>query len=92
VKAVAVALNTPLVDPDEIVSEDGTVKLVELELRTIVPPPDPSSVTVQAVEVSGPIVAGLQAIAAIPELVGTATSESVVDLEEPSSVPVRVII
>jgi hypothetical protein len=90
VKALVEPLKTPLVEPEAIVIEDGTVKLVELELRAIVPPPDPLSVTVQAVEVSGPIVAGLQAMAAIPELEGTATSESVVDLEEPSNVPVTV--
>jgi hypothetical protein len=72
--------------------EDGTVKLVELELRTIVPPPDPFSVTVQAVEVSGPSVAGLQTMEAIVVFVTAATSESVVDLEEPSNVPVTVTV
>jgi hypothetical protein len=42
------------------VSEGGTVKLVEFELRPIVPPSVPLSVTVHAVEESGPIFAGLQ--------------------------------
>jgi hypothetical protein len=91
VKALAVALNTPLVDPDGIVSEDGTVRLVEVELRATVPPPDPVRVTVQAVEASGPNVVGLHAMDEIPELAGTA-SESVVVLEEPFNVTVTVTV
>ena len=91
-KAVVVAKNTPLAEQDGMVSEAGTVRLVELELRPIVPPPDPPRVTVQAVEESGARVAGLQAMAEIPELVGEATSETVVALEEPFSVPVTVTV
>ena len=90
-KAFAEAKNTPLAEPDGIVSEAGTVKLVEFELRPIVPPPDPLRVTVQALEESGPKVAGLQAMAAIGTRSGAA-SESVVDLEEPFSVPVTVTV
>jgi hypothetical protein len=86
------AENTPLAEPDEIVSEGGTAKLREFELRPIVPPPGPVSVTVQALEESGLTVVGLQAIEAIPVLVTGATSESVVDLEEPFNVPVTVAV
>jgi hypothetical protein len=92
VKALAVALNTPLVEPDGIVKEDGTVKSVEFELRPIVPPPGPLSVTVQVVDESGARIAGLQAIEVIPVLVSGATSESVVALEEPFSVAVTVTV
>lgn len=53
------------------------MKLVELELRMIVPPPDPLRATVQAVEESGPNVAGLQEMSAILELVGAIDSKSV---------------
>lgn len=91
-KALAVALNTPLVDPDGIVSEGGTVKLGEPEFRLMVPPPDPLRVTVHAAEESGPNVAGLQVIAAMLELIGETTSASVVDLEELLSVAVTVTV
>jgi hypothetical protein len=58
----------------------------------MVPPPDPLRVTVQDVEESGARLPGLQAIAAIPELVGGATNESVVALDAPFSVPVTVTV
>ena len=82
--------NVALADPDEIVIEAATVRLVELELRPTVPPPVPLRVTVQAVEESGTRVPALQAMAEIPELVMGAISESVVVLVEPFSVPVTV--
>jgi hypothetical protein len=88
VNALVAAKNVPLADPDGIASEDGTVRLVELELRATVPPADPVRVTVQAVEAVGPIVAGLHAMPEIPELAGPAASESVVAFEEPFNVPV----
>lgn len=59
-KALVVARNVPVVEPDAIESEGGTVKLAEFELRSIDPPSDPLSVTVQVVEESGLTVAGLQ--------------------------------
>lgn len=91
-KALAVALNTPLAEPDGIVSEDGTVKSTELELRPIVPPPGPLSVTVQVADESGARIGGLQTMEAIPVPVSGTTRESVVDLEEPFSVPVTVTV
>jgi hypothetical protein len=91
-KAFDVAENTPLAEPDEIVSEDGTVKLVEFELSPMVPPPDPVSVTVQVLEESGLTVVGLQAMEAIPVLASGAASESVADLVEPFNVPVTVTV
>ena len=51
-----------------MVSEDGTVKLVELELKAMLPPPDPLRVTLHAVAEAGPTVAGLHAIVLISEL------------------------
>lgn len=60
--AFVAAKNTPLVVPAGTVSVDGKMKLVEVELRPIVPPSVPLSVTVQAVEESGPMFAGLQMI------------------------------
>jgi hypothetical protein len=90
VNALVAAKNVPLAWPDGIVSEDGTVRLVEVELRATVPPPDPVRVTVQAVEAAGPNVVGLHAMAEIPELAGASASESVVDLDEPFSVAVTV--
>ena len=92
VKALVAAKNTPLAEPDGIVSEDGTVRLMEFELSPMVPPLGPLSVTVQALEESGPAVAGLQTIEVIPVLGGGATSESVVDLEEPFNAPVIVTV
>ena len=91
-KAVVVAKNIPLAEPDGMVNEAGTARLVELELRPMVPPADPLRVTVQAVEERGARVPGLQAMAVIPEPVGEATSERVVALEEPLSVPVTVTV
>lgn len=82
------AKNVPLAEPDGIVSEDGTVRLVEFELRATAPPPDPVRVTVQAVEASGAIVVGLHTMAEIPEVVGPTASEIVVALEELFSVAV----
>jgi hypothetical protein len=92
VKATDVAKNVPLVEPDGMMSEAGTVRLVESELKLMVPPPDPLRVTVQDVEESGDRVPGLHVMAVIPELVGGATSESVVALEAPANVPVTVTV
>jgi hypothetical protein len=66
VKAVAVARNVPLLEPVAIVSDPGTVRLVELELRPMVPPLDPLRTTVQVLEPLGAKDAGLHVI----ELIG----------------------
>jgi hypothetical protein len=92
VNAATAAKNVPLAEPDGIVSADGTVKLVELELKPMVPPPGPLSVTVQALEESGGALAGLQTMEAMVVFVTAATSESVADCEEPFSVPVTVTV
>jgi hypothetical protein len=76
-KALVAAKNTPVVEPGGIVSNAGTMKLVEFEFRPTFPPPDPLRVTVQAVEERGPMAAGLQVRSAMPELVGATASESV---------------
>jgi hypothetical protein len=59
--ALAVAKNVPLTEPAGIVTEAGTVRFAELELRPMVPPPDPVSITVQVLDALGPIVLGLHA-------------------------------
>jgi hypothetical protein len=69
VKADAVARNVPLTEPEGIVTEAGTVRLAELELRPMAPPPDPLRVTVHVLEVPGVKVPGLHAM----ELSATAT-------------------
>jgi acyl dehydratase len=79
VNAPTAAKNVPLAEPDGIVSEDGTVKLVELEFKPMVPPPGPLSVTVQVLEERGATLAGLQTMETIVVLATGATSESVVD-------------
>ena len=69
-------------------NEVGRVRLGEFELRLTVPPPVPLRVTVQLLEESGAIVAGLQVI---PEIVtGPVSSEIVTVLEEPFRVAVTV--
>ena len=83
VKAVAVARNVPLAEPAGIVSEAGTARLVELELRPMVPPPDPLRMTVQVLAALGAKIPGLHAIELI-ELI-TATTLTV------PPVPVTVI-
>jgi hypothetical protein len=45
-----------------MVSEAGTERLLELELRPMVPPPDPLRITVHVLEALGANVPGLQAI------------------------------
>jgi hypothetical protein len=92
VKAFVAAKTTPLAEPDGIVSEDGTVKSVELEVRPTVPPPEPLRVTVQELEESGAMVVGLQVMEAIPELVSGTVNETVAALDEPFSVPVTVTV
>jgi hypothetical protein len=62
VKAVAVARKVPLLEPAGMVSEVGTVRAVELELRAIVPPADPLRMTVQVLEALGAKVPGLHAM------------------------------
>ena len=61
-KAIAVAINVPLTEPEGIVSEAGTVRLVELEVRPMVPPPEPLRVTVQVLEALGAKDAGVHAM------------------------------
>jgi hypothetical protein len=60
VKDFAVARNVPLVEPGGTVSEAGTVRLVELELRAMVPPAVPVRTRVQVLEALGAIAFGLQ--------------------------------
>ena len=55
-----------------MVSEAGTVRLVELELSPMVPPPDPARLTVQVLEALGARVPGLHAMELI-ELTAVAT-------------------
>jgi hypothetical protein len=62
VNALVAAKNVPLAEPDGIVSADGTVRFAEFELSPTVPPPGPLSATVQALDESGPTVAGVQAM------------------------------
>jgi hypothetical protein len=69
VKACAVARNVPLPEPAGIVSEAGTVRLMELELRPMIPPTDPLRITVQVLEALGAKVPGLHAM----ELITAAT-------------------
>jgi hypothetical protein len=61
VKAVATAGKIPLPEPGGMVTEPGTARLVEFELRLTVPPPVALRVTVQVVEAPGASVAGLHA-------------------------------
>jgi hypothetical protein len=72
VKAVAEARNVPLLEPAGIVSEAGTVRLVELEVSPSVPPLDPLRITVHVLAALGANVPGLHAIELI-ELTGAAT-------------------
>ena len=88
-RAVAETRNIPLGEPDVIVSEAGSVRLGELELRLTVPPPVPLRVTVQAPEESGAMVAGVQVIPETVVLV-PATSEIELVLEEPFRTAVTV--
>jgi hypothetical protein len=62
VKASAEARNVPLTEPAGIVSEAGTVRLAELEVRPMVPPLDPLRTTVQVLDAPGARDAGLHAI------------------------------
>ena len=61
-KVCAVAINVPLPALAGIISEFGTVRLVELELRPMIPPPDPLRITVQVLEAFGAKVPGLHAM------------------------------
>ena len=71
-KAVAVARNVPLLEPAGIVSEAGTVRKVELELRAMVAPADAPTITVQVLEAPGAKVMGLHAMK-VMELITGAT-------------------
>ena len=70
--AVAVARNVPPLDPAGMVSEAGTVRLEELELRPTVPPADPLRTTVQVLEALGATTPGLHAI----EVIGVVAPET----------------
>jgi hypothetical protein len=72
-KALVVARNDPLPEPEGIVSEAGTVRLGELELRLTVPPPDPLRTTVHVLEALGAKVPGLHAMELIPAPAATLT-------------------
>jgi hypothetical protein len=73
VKAFAVARNVPVPAPAGMVSEVGTVRLVELEVSPAIPPPDPLRVTVQVLEALGARVTGLQAMELIVSTEATNT-------------------
>ena len=73
VKAFAVARNVPLAEPGKIVSEAGTVRLVEVELRLTVPPPAPLTTTVHVLEVLGADVPGLHEMELITAIAATLT-------------------
>lgn len=64
------ARNVPLTEPAGMVSEAGTVRAVELELRAMVPPADPARVTVQVLEALGANVTGLQMTKVIELITG----------------------
>jgi hypothetical protein len=66
VKAFAAATKVPLVEPEGIVSEAGTVTFAELELKPMVPPPDPARIRVQVLDAPGARVPGVQTM----ELIG----------------------
>jgi CBS domain-containing protein len=70
VKAVAVARNVPLLEPAGMVSEAGTVRLVELELKPTVAPVDPLRETVQVLEPPGVTAPGLHAMELIEVVTG----------------------
>jgi hypothetical protein len=89
-KAVDVTRNRPLVEPGAIVSEAGKVRFVELELRLTVPPVARVTVTVQAPEEIGAMVAGVQVIPERVSVPVSANSEIVLVLEEPFIVAVTV--
>ena len=78
-KAFVATKTTPLAEPDEIVSEDGTVKVGGIRTQPDSSArPDPVSVTVQALEESGPTVVGLHAMEVmevIPVLPGSRQRE-----------------
>ena len=79
-----------MVEPRGIVTEAGTVRLGEFELRLIVPPPVPLRVTIQAPDESGAIVAAVQVM---PEIVSElASSEIAAVWEEPFNVAVTVTV
>ena len=79
-----------MVEPVGTVTEAGRVRLGELELRLIVPPPVPLRDTVQLPEESGAIVAAVQVM---PEIVSVpVSSEIVVVLEKPFNVAVTVTV
>ena len=69
-----------------------TERLVEFELRLMVPPVVPLRATRQRLEESGPSVPGVQDMELIPDIAGGATSERVVVVGEPFSVPVTVTV
>ncbi len=72
-KAIAEARNVPLLEPAGIASAAGTVRLVELELRPIVPPLDPLRMTVQVLEALGAKIPGLHEMELIELIAGAAT-------------------
>jgi hypothetical protein len=73
-----------------MVTEPGTARLVELELRLTVLPPVPLRVTVQVVEVPGET--RVEAAQLRPERVAGADREMVVATDEPFFVAVTVTV
>jgi hypothetical protein len=70
---VAEARNVPLPEPAGMVSVAGTVRLVALELRAMVPPIDPLRTTVQLLEAPGATAPELHAME-LMELIPPATA------------------
>ena len=91
-KAFAVARNVTLPEPEGIESEAGTVRLVELELRPMVPPLDPLRITVQVLEALGAKVPGLHAMELITAAALTVPPAPVTAIASPVSEAPRLLL
>ena len=92
VKARAVARNVPLPEPEGIVNEGGTVRLVELELRPMIPPPDPLRITVQVLEAYGAKPPGLHAMELTAAATLTVPPAPVMAIASPVSEALRLLL
>jgi hypothetical protein len=92
VKAVAVARNAPVTEPEGIVSEAGTMRLAELEFRPTIPPPDPLRITVQVLEALGAEVPGLHVMELIELTILTVPPVPVIAIASPVSEPPRLLL
>lgn len=77
------AINVPLTEPAGMVSDAGTVRLVELEFRPTVPPPAPLRVTVQVLDSLGARFPGLHVMELIPLTTLTAPPVPVTAISSP---------